>query len=172
MTKVKNNRIMVPQLSNSPLPSIIPQPPPSSPLTTSTEEVQVSITETAGADSFRCVYKDCGKSSNTKGAWRLHDQMYHGESAKYMCFLCGEFVYGDRQRLVEHLEDDHKCTRIHALKEQIDLHHLRSNHQRSFFCPFCDKVFQHGIAGVESNLYRLRHLEVHIFDDKIYTPEA
>ena len=108
------------------------------------------------------LFNECKVASDTECDWKRHDQLQHEQPDQWICpeAACRMSFFHESTHLEHHLRKDHGKTG--DLTEEVSQWHVRRNHQRSFFCPSCDKVIHHSLTDVAAIRERFRHLVVHI----------
>jgi len=120
---------------------------------------------------FHCVFgftgtkvrsiNECKHIFENENDWKRHDQCEHEQQPQWVCpeASCGASFFHSSTYLEAHLRKVHGKTG--HLTKLVGHWHVRRNHQRSFFCPYCHEVFHHNLMGLEARDERFRHLLTH-----------
>ena len=115
---------------------------------------------------YGCTFSKCRKKFGSKNDWKRHENSQHYQHETWHCDeeidgkLCGKVFYtADSART--HFTKLHKVEEPGVLERKIAARRIGPNHQRQFWCGFCEKIIHVSQKGDDSWTQRYNHIDDH-----------
>ena len=114
---------------------------------------------------YGCIIDGCFKRFGSKNDWKRHEGIHPHQKECYRCdglhrcqgTYCFKVFYRGEDSYREHL-DECGVTDIDAT---VQARKVPGNHQRRFWCGFCNDIIESGLTGHDAANFRLGHIDEH-----------
>ena len=118
---------------------------------------------------YGCVIDGCFKSFGSKSDWTRHEQTHPDQRECYRCdglhrcngVHCFKVFYHGEDSYRQHLQ----ACEVKDIDDTVVSRKVPGNHQRRFWCGFCNKIVDSNVTGHEAINVRLHHIAAHFSNE-------